>query len=385
MTMRLKFLVTTAATSLIIGSGIAAAQDRDDTIRSHSPKATQTQSQKSNHDRIHNQNADKTTGQAPSSDDQSRANTVPDKSKNSTSGASDADRSKSHNRLNDRGDQKGATASEKPNNASGSAVNSDDHKPQSGENKPSSAAQTNSSTERQPSNAANTQPREPAAAQQSTTDRNAANSSQGTPSRGEATNTGRAQSTTRVSASLQTADKTKLDRAVAKIDVKPVTSVNFSVSVGTAVPDTVTLHPVPSEIVTIIPQYRGYDFFLVKNEFVIVEPQSHKIVDVIERSGTHAEATTTTKSKVNLSKKDRAYIRKHVTTRRTGTTGAAPRSERVIVGEDAPEAVEIDSFPEDVYREVPAVRSYRYIHSGNDVYLVEPGSRRVIESIGDED
>ena len=164
-------------------------------------------------------------------------------------------------------------------------------------------------------------------------------------------------------------------------------NVNFSISVGTAVPTSVTLHPVPTTIVEIVPQYRGYDFFVVRDEFIIVEPRTHKIVDVIERSGggRAATTTTTTKSKVNLSQKDRAYIREHATTRRTTTTGSASRGEtRITVGEDAPEAVEIESFPTEVYREVPAVRSYRYIHRGDDIYLVEPGSRRVIESIGED-
>jgi hypothetical protein len=30
---------------------------------------------------------------------------------------------------------------------------------------------------------------------------------------------------------------------------------------------------------------------------------------------------------------------------------------------------------------VPEVRSYRYIERGGDVYLVDPGSRRIIEEI----
>jgi hypothetical protein len=376
MAMRRQLLLTTAAAGLIIGGGIAAAQDRstDDTMRSRPPAAAQ--SQQSKPDRATNRDADKTTGQAPSSDDRSRSNPAPDRSKASTSGANGMDRN------NNRADQMDSPAGENANGKNGrSAADSNDRKQPS-------AAQTNPSTERQPSNSAASQSRQPATAQQPNTDRNAASSSQGagSESRDQAHTTGRTESSTRVSASLQGADRTRLDRAVGKVDIKSVSSVNFSVSVGTAVPDTVTLHPLPTEIVAILPQYRGYDFLVVKNEFVIVEPRTHKIVDVVERGGARAEATSTTRSKMNLSQKDRTYLREHAATRRTTTTGAAPRSERrITIGEDVPESIEIDSFPEEVYREVPAVRSYRYIHSGNDVYLVEPGSRRVIESIGDEE
>ena len=55
--------------------------------------------------------------------------------------------------------------------------------------------------------------------------------------------------------------------------------------------------------------------------------------------------------------------------------------ELLVVGEEVPASVVIEAFPEDVYREVPTVREYRYVCSGSDVYLVDPGSRRVIEEL----
>jgi hypothetical protein len=222
------------------------------------------------------------------------------------SNESDADRGRSQHGTNNNAEQKDSTVGEKPTGPNGqSAAESNDRKPsaaQSDQTKPSSAAQTTPSNDRQRSNASIGQKADPTTAQ-SNTDRNATGSSQNAtgPSRDQANNTGRAQSSTRVSANLQSADKTKLNRAIAKVDIKPVSRVNFSVSVGTAVPDTVTLHPLPTEIVAVIPQYRGYDFFVVKDEFIIVEPRTHTVVDVVERGGARAEAATTTKSKMDLS------------------------------------------------------------------------------------
>jgi hypothetical protein len=57
--------------------------------------------------------------------------------------------------------------------------------------------------------------------------------------------------------------------------------VNFSISVGTRVPRTVHFVTLPSEIVRIVPQYRGFDYFLVEDEIVIVDPQTFEIVAVI--------------------------------------------------------------------------------------------------------
>jgi hypothetical protein len=51
------------------------------------------------------------------------------------------------------------------------------------------------------------------------------------------------------------------------------------------------------------------------------------------------------------------------------------------MGERVPEGVEIETFPEDLYRESPVLREYRYIHRDTRTYIVEPQERRVIEEI----
>ena len=75
-------------------------------------------------------------------------------------------------------------------------------------------------------------------------------------------------------------------------------------------------------------------------------------------------------------------MRKHVKTRtiERQTTGSAAK---VVIrrGERLPDSVEVEEFPETVYREAPSLREYRYIHRENRTYLVDPGERRVIEEI----
>jgi uncharacterized protein DUF1236 len=58
-------------------------------------------------------------------------------------------------------------------------------------------------------------------------------------------------------------------------------SVNFDVSVGTRIPRSVHFVTLPSEIVQIVPQYRGFDYFLVEDEIVIVDPDTLEIVAII--------------------------------------------------------------------------------------------------------
>jgi hypothetical protein len=58
-------------------------------------------------------------------------------------------------------------------------------------------------------------------------------------------------------------------------------SANFSVSVGTRVPRSVHVVVLPEEIVRIVPEYRGYNYFLVGDEIVIVDPRTLEIVAII--------------------------------------------------------------------------------------------------------
>jgi hypothetical protein len=58
-------------------------------------------------------------------------------------------------------------------------------------------------------------------------------------------------------------------------------NVHFDVSVGTRVPRSVHVVVLPAEIVRLIPEYRGYDYFLIGDEIVIVDPRTLEIVAII--------------------------------------------------------------------------------------------------------
>jgi hypothetical protein len=76
--------------------------------------------------------------------------------------------------------------------------------------------------------------------------------------------------------------RTQITSAIKSEHVEEVTNVNFNVSIGTAVPASVRFHPLPSRIVEIYPEWRGYEFILVRGKYVIIRPQTREIVYVIE-------------------------------------------------------------------------------------------------------
>jgi hypothetical protein len=84
-------------------------------------------------------------------------------------------------------------------------------------------------------------------------------------------------------AKLTTEQRTKITTVIHSQHVESVKNVNFSISVGTRVPrEGVHFYPVPTEVVTIYPQWRGYEFIMVNERIIIIDPHSYEIVEIIE-------------------------------------------------------------------------------------------------------
>ncbi len=83
-------------------------------------------------------------------------------------------------------------------------------------------------------------------------------------------------------AKLSTEQRTKITSVIKEQHVQPVTNVNFSIAVGTRVPKTVHFHPLPTEIITVHPAWKGFEFFLVRDEIIVVNPRTLEIVAVLE-------------------------------------------------------------------------------------------------------
>jgi hypothetical protein len=83
-------------------------------------------------------------------------------------------------------------------------------------------------------------------------------------------------------AKLSTEQRTKITSVIREQRVQPETNVNFNISIGTRVPRSVHFHPLPAEIITVYPDWRGYEFFLVREEIIVVNPRTLEIVAVLE-------------------------------------------------------------------------------------------------------
>jgi Protein of unknown function (DUF1236) len=83
-------------------------------------------------------------------------------------------------------------------------------------------------------------------------------------------------------AALSTEQHAKIRDTLRVEKSERLTSVPFSTKVGEAVPGTVHLYVLPVSIMEYAPQYRGYEYILVGDEILIVDPRTMRIVAVIE-------------------------------------------------------------------------------------------------------
>ena len=101
--------------------------------------------------------------------------------------------------------------------------------------------------------------------------------SKGTTERSQTT-TGQAGAGVRLSGE----QRTRITGVIRDQRVEPLSNANFSISVGARVPRNITFYPLPAEVVTIYPEWRGYEFIRVRDQILVINPRTLEIVAVLE-------------------------------------------------------------------------------------------------------
>src|SRR5262249_6246995 len=88
-------------------------------------------------------------------------------------------------------------------------------------------------------------------------------------------------SSTAKSVQLSSEQRTQVRSMVISHREARVDHVDFSVSIGTRVPRSVHVVVLPPDVVRIVPQFRGFKYFIVREEIVIIDPDTLEIVAVL--------------------------------------------------------------------------------------------------------
>jgi hypothetical protein len=83
------------------------------------------------------------------------------------------------------------------------------------------------------------------------------------------------------SAKISAEQRTKISTVIRQRKVEPA-HLTVSVNVGTRVPDSVHFYPLPQEVFVIYPEWRGYDYILVGDQIVVIDPRTHEIVAILD-------------------------------------------------------------------------------------------------------
>ena len=221
--MKTRQLLATAATVVLIGGGIATAQDvKKDEHLTQVPSAQRHAPAEKIAPPI-TQGASKT----PETTGQSTLKAEPDAVPHATDNAT-------RSGLNSKDDLKGKQHSDTSNDANASATNANQEK--SGANvAASSKAETRSTT-------------------------------------GQGSAAG--------AAKLTAEQRTKITTIFQKHKVAPV-RLNASATVGTRISSSMHFYPIPAEVIAIYPEWRGYDYVMVGDKILVIEPGTHEIVVVL--------------------------------------------------------------------------------------------------------
>jgi len=157
-------------------------------------------------------------------------------------------------------------------------------------------------------------------------------------------------------------------------NVNRVSQVNFSISVGTRVPRSVHLVALPASVISLVPQYRSYQYFVANDEICIVEPSSYEIVEVISASGKTAQTGDRGgSSSLMLTAEEKHIIIENVQMREGSTLALGSLSE----GSAVPREARLQEFPDTVVQKVPKVRGYRYFTAEERIAITDGQGSKV--------
>src|SRR5215471_705562 len=174
---------------------------------------------------------------------------------------------------------------------------------------------------------------------------------------------------------LSEQQRTNFHEAILKErNVNRIDHVNFSINVGTRVPRSVHLAPLPAAVFSIVPQFRSYRYFVANDEICIVEPDSYEIVDVIP-AGTQTVRgrEPSGMAHLTLTQEEKRIILDNVNMRGESTMALGSFSE----GSPVPREARLENFPQAVVQQVPKVRGHQYFAAEDRVAITDPQGTKI--------
>lgn len=153
---------------------------------------------------------------------------------------------------------------------------------------------------------------------------------------------------------------------------------------GVILPREAQLYALPVEVIETHPQWRGYQYVMTEtDEIAVVEPRSRRIVEVVDRSSSHSGTTTAAgpapaATQASASLTDRHELAKLIL---QDSKPGEMQSLDGLKGAVLPSEVVIRPLPSEAEQREPQLRGMQYTLIGDDVLIVDPQSRRIVDVI----
>jgi len=170
-------------------------------------------------------------------------------------------------------------------------------------------------------------------------------------------------------------------------NVKKITNVNVDISVGRRLPRDWEYHSVPSAVIEIVPEYRGYRYAYVEDRYVIVDPDTYEVVYVLDDTGggsssvgrsTGESGSTHCSTDLTFSQEDRTFIYEKV-----HKQSASVKIGDLEIGASLPRDARVESFPSEVTTRVTKLDSCRYVVVDDKVAVIDPNDDKIVAIIED--
>jgi Protein of unknown function (DUF1236) len=152
-------------------------------------------------------------------------------------------------------------------------------------------------------------------------------------------------------------------------------NVNIDVSVGGLLPGEVDVRPLPSSVIELVPEYRGFEYVVVRDEVYIVQPSTRRVVETIREGETQAMEAP---SRINLTETQQRLLFDSV---RRAHLPEAHVTLEIRDGGMVPADVALEPVPQTVVAEIPIIERYRLFIADDRVVLVDPDTREVVDVV----
>jgi hypothetical protein len=185
--------------------------------------------------------------------------------------------------------------------------------------------------------------------------------------------------------------KEKVKSAFKSQSVKEINNVNVDISVGRRLPRDWEYHTVPTAIIEIVPEYRGYRYVYVEDRYVIVDPDTYEVVYVFDErggggsasvgrsTGESGSASGTCHTDLTFTTEDRRFIFEKVHT----STEASIKIGDLRVGATLPGEARVETFPSEVVTRVSNLENCRYMRVEDRIVVVDPKDEKIVAIIED--